>query len=58
MPFLEDAVVVNLGAIMQKWTGDVYMATVSLPLLTFSNPGIQQELNFSVNAAMLNIKRS
>ena len=50
MPFLEDAVLVNLGSIMQKWTGDIYMATVSLPL---SSVSIQREFHFSANAAVI-----
>ena len=28
-PYRQDAVLVNLGALMQNWTSDVYMATVS-----------------------------
>ena len=28
VPYIEDAVLVNLGALMQKWTSDRYMATV------------------------------
>ena len=27
---MEDAVLVNLGALMQRWTSDRYMATVSV----------------------------
>jgi len=29
VPYMEDTVLVNLGALMQRWTGDVYLATVS-----------------------------
>ena len=28
VPYVKDAVLVNLGALMQKWTGDKYLATV------------------------------
>ena len=38
VPYLQDAVLVNLGALMQNWTSDRYMATVSLlemPCLVF-----------------------
>ena len=29
VPFLPDVVLVNLGILMQMWTGDTYLATVS-----------------------------
>ena len=29
VPYMSDAVLVNLGVLMQRWTGDSYMATVS-----------------------------
>ena len=32
-----DAVLVNLGALMQKWTSDVYLATVRSNIVTKSN---------------------
>ena len=28
VPYVKDAVLVNLGALMQRWTGDRYIATV------------------------------
>ncbi len=33
--YLEDAVLINLSAIMQRWTGDIYMATVCSSDLRF-----------------------
>ena len=30
MPYMENAVLVNLGALMQRWTSDRYVAAVSL----------------------------
>jgi len=32
VPYVPDAVLVNLGAIMQKWTADKYLATVSIKM--------------------------
>ena len=29
VPYIPDAVLLNLGALMQQWTADVYLATVS-----------------------------
>ena len=29
VPYMREAVLVNLGALMQQWTADVYLATVS-----------------------------
>jgi len=31
-PYVPDAVLVNLGALMQKWTADKYLATVSIAI--------------------------
>ncbi len=28
VPYIEEAVLVNLGALMQRWTSDKYLATV------------------------------
>ena len=28
VPYMPEAVLVNLGALMQQWTADVYLATV------------------------------
>ena len=29
VPYMSDAILVNLGALMQQWTSDKYLATVS-----------------------------
>ncbi len=36
VPYMRDAVLVNLGAHMQKWTADVYRAAVRLLEFMFS----------------------
>ena len=33
VPYIDGAVLVNLGALMQQWTGDKYPATVIITLL-------------------------
>ena len=33
VPYRSDAVLVNLGALMQNWTSDVYVATVRQPCM-------------------------
>ena len=33
VPYIADAVLVNLGALMQQWTSDLYLATVRLNVL-------------------------
>lgn len=30
VPYMADAILVNLGALMQQWTSDIYLATVRL----------------------------
>ena len=30
VPYIADAILVNLGALMQNWTSDIYIATVRL----------------------------
>ena len=30
VPYIADAILVNLGALMQQWTSDIYLATVRL----------------------------
>ena len=32
VPYMSDAILVNLGALMQQWTSDKYLATVSLSI--------------------------
>ena len=34
VPYCADAVLVNLGALMQNWTSDVYLATVRCTFMT------------------------
>ena len=29
VPYRPDAILVNIGALMERWTGDLYKATVS-----------------------------
>ena len=38
MPFIEGTVLVNLGALMQNWTSDVYQATVSACIIQIIPP--------------------
>ncbi len=40
VPYIDGAVLVNLGALMQQWTGDKYPATVMNFIAVFvPNPG-------------------
>ena len=32
VPYIADAILVNLGALMQQWTSDIYLATVRLAI--------------------------
>ena len=32
VPYMEEAVLVNLGALMQQWTSDKYLATVGIAI--------------------------
>ena len=34
VPYIADAILVNLGALMQQWTSDTYLATVRLNICT------------------------
>ena len=44
VPYMSDAILVNLGALMQQWTSDKYLATVSLSV---SNVCTVNRLNIS-----------
>lgn len=52
MPFIEGTVLVNLGALMQNWTSDIYQATphrVLVPEDELKRKAVRQSVAFFVH---------
>ena len=56
VPYMSDAVLVNLGALMQQWTSDKYLATVRLvKLLNMHVPYNKLMRHFGLNSVHLRV---